>query len=446
MLDWCINNLVIDNPDYIKKVKLGKWIGKTPEKLYLFERVANTLYVPFGCIRDIYSITKGCKWVLDTQNKPTIDVWYNSNIIPYDYQEEAIRAILDRKNGIVVMPCGSGKTQTALEAVARIKKRAIWITHTGDLLKQSMDRAKACFKITDSAIGTITEGKVNIGTHITFATVQTLCKVDLQGLKDIFDVVIVDECHKCVGTPTNMMNFYKCVSALNARYKIGITATPKRADGLDASMFALLGDIISKTDLSRVKSSVVPVKIKFVETGYNPGNLSNAVLRYDGTIDYTGLLKELTESDDRNNAILRTILETFGKINLILSNRIKHLEWFEKKIKEAGYSCVLLSGTDIKGKKRVQVLHELNSAKYKFILATYQLAKEGLDIPNLRNVYLVNPQRDYATVVQSAGRASRKADGKDFGKVYDFVDNFGMLKGMARSRKNHYKKAGYIIE
>ena len=110
------------------------------------------------------------------------------------------------------MPCGSGKTQTALEMVARLGKRTLWLTHTQDLLTQSMNRAKSCFNLPLSEYGTITAGKVNVGNAITFATVQTMCNIDLKQLKDCFDVIIVDECHKCVGTPTNMMMFYKVLN------------------------------------------------------------------------------------------------------------------------------------------------------------------------------------------------------------------------------------------
>lgn len=48
-------------------------------------------------------------------------------------------------------------------------------------------------------------------------------------------------------------------------------------------------------------------------------------------------------------------------------------------------------------------------------------------------------------MTQSAGRVGRKADGKEFGTVIDFVDNFGMYSGWARARKRYYKKLGYEI-
>ena len=129
-----------------------------------------------------------------------------------------------------------------LEIVARIGGRALWLTHTQDLLNQSMTRAKSV--LGNIGQGTITEGKVNCGDGITFATVQTLSKIDLTEHRDYWDVIICDECHHAAGSPTKVTQFYKVLSNLKALYKIGLTATPKRADGLEESMFALLGDII----------------------------------------------------------------------------------------------------------------------------------------------------------------------------------------------------------
>lgn len=48
-------------------------------------------------------------------------------------------------------------------------------------------------------------------------------------------------------------------------------------------------------------------------------------------------------------------------------------------------------------------------------------------------------------MIQSVGRVGRKAEGKPFGTVIDFVDNFGMYKGWTKKRKNIYKKLSYNI-
>ena len=204
MIRWCKRNLIIDNPDFHKKERMGKWTGNTPRYIFLFEKVGADLYIPFGCLQELWSqYGQTCPFYPTFRAIERIN--YNSSINLYPYQERAAQAIFKAKNGVVVMPCGAGKTQTALEAVARIGGRTLWLTHTQDLMNQSMNRAKSCLEIDSKTFGTITGGKVNIGTSLTFATVQTMSKIDLRQYRDTFNVVIVDECmpgDTLIDTPT----------------------------------------------------------------------------------------------------------------------------------------------------------------------------------------------------------------------------------------------------
>ena len=58
---------------------------------------------------------------------------------------------------------------------------------------------------------------------------------------------------------------------------------------------------------------------------------------------------------------------------------------------------------------------------------------------------ILSQQNKSVTIMQAAGRVGRKADGKEFGTVIDFVDDFGMYYGWARQRQKTYKKLGYEI-
>lgn len=55
-------------------------------------------------------------------------------------------------------------------------------------------------------------------------------------------------------------------------------------------------------------------------------------------------------------------------------------------------------------------------------------------------VKILTQQNKSVTVVQSVGRVGRKADGKEYGTVVDFVDDFGMYRGWAKKRKGYYRK------
>lgn len=190
ILQYCKKELEINNPQYIQNQYLGFSTYKIPKKLCWYEKRGNDIIVPFGCLRKIYSLhpyKNDYKMLIPSPQR----IAYKSNIKLYDYQEEAKNKALKAKNGVIVMAAGSGKTQTALQLIAELGVKTLWLTHTMDLLNQSYTRAKDNFE--DIKISKIANGKINIAENITFATVQTLSKVDLSQYKNEFDCVIVDE-------------------------------------------------------------------------------------------------------------------------------------------------------------------------------------------------------------------------------------------------------------
>lgn len=435
--DWARKNLVLNNPDFYKKLKMGKWTGNTPENIYLYERMGDDLWLPFGCMESFLKQFPDC--LIKVNIQPIRRVSYRCQMQLYHYQEKALEAALKKKNGVLVMPCGAGKTQTGLAYVSAIGGRTLWLTHTQDLLNQSMKRALSVFGLAKSEYGTITAGKVNCGSAITFATVQTLSKIDLSQYRDYWDVVVVDECQHCAGSPTKVTQFYKVISRLSARYKLGLTATPKRADGLEQSMFALLGGIVHETTRTEVADTTCPVQIKMIDTGYVPDY--DVILMGDGTIDYAALVSNLIEDQKRFDRVLDVINRLQGP-TMVLANRVDYIDRLSKQYTGRAVCLSTLGQSKAAKAQRKEVLRELNEGIIDAVFATYQLAKEGLDVPNLRHVVFATPEKDETTVVQSVGRVARKSPGKEFGQVIDFVDDFGMYRGWAKKRQGYYKKIG----
>lgn len=434
--DYCKNNLVIYNPDYAKKERMGLWLGNTPKTFALYEELGDDLVLPFGCLWMLRDMQGAC---FEGHICALRRFNYKADISLYGYQKIAVEAAYARKNGVIVMPCGSGKTQTGLALINKIGGRTLWLTHTQDLLNQSMNRAKTLFGCRDG-YGTITGGKVNIGDGITFATVQTMAKIDLQQYKDMWDVIIVDECHKAVGSPTRMMQFYTVLSNLSCRYKYGLTATPKRADGLERSMFALLGDVFYEVTRETVADTTCSIIVRRVETGYVPDY--DKILLGDGTINYASLVDDLTKNKERLKKV-KEILDRLptGESIMVLGSRVDYLKTLCDMYSGKSICLSGMGASKAAKAERKQALMDLNSGKIDCLFATYKLAKEGLDVPNLRYLILATPEKDETTIIQSVGRVGRKAAGKDYGTVIDLVDsNFGMYKGWAKKRNGFYKK------
>ena len=420
------------------------WVGKTPEWLYLYEVHGDKLVLPFGVLRNILPMVDIDGAKMDFPVAEYVD--YGCEIPLYDYQQEAVEEMYWKQYGILQSAAGSGKTQMGIALIARWGRRALWLTHTADLLRQSKQRAEQYMD--SSLLGTITEGKVNLGKGITFATVQTMCNLDLAQYKDYWDVIIVDECHRVAGTPTAVSQFSKVLNSLAARHKYGLSATVHRSDGLIQSTFALLGEVVYTVPTEAVADKIMQVGINPVPTGIG---LSRACLNTDGTLNYAKLIGYLCDNAARNNTIYNCIATECDKPSLILSDRLGHLETLMSMLPaEMRKDAVMVSGkmTTKKGKaEREQAIADMRSGAKKYLFATYSLAKEGLDIPCLERLYMATPQKDFAVITQAIGRIARTSSGKADPICYDFVDDIQYLVKAYKKRCTTYRKNGaYFVE
>ena len=353
--------------------------------------------------------------------------------------------MIEAKYGILKATTGSGKTQMGIALIKAIRRRALWLCHTADLLNQSRDRALQY--INPDLIGTITEGKVNVGVGVTFATVQTMANLDLEHFRDYWDVVIVDECHRVSSSAITFTRYERVLNHLAARHKYGLTATPERSDGLIKATFALIGGVAYEVPESSVADKVMGVKVRTVETDTD---ITDDCLNPDGTINYVKLIEHLTTDTERNKEIARCIMREKGHRCLILSERLNQLELIRAMLPyEMQEESVFVNGK-MQSKKakaeREQAIEDMRTGKKKYLFASYSLAREGLDIPRLDRLFLASPCKYSGIVIQAVGRVRRTFKGKETPIVYDFVDtNIGYCERAYKERKRSYRKVGAEI-
>ena len=341
-----------------------------------------------------------------------------------------------------------GKTELALECVNRLQQKSLFITHTTDLVKQAKERADTKMTCKTSLI---TEGKIDTSGDIVFSTIQTLIKFIERGeiSQDEFGMIIIDECHRVAVNPSTLQMFRTCVEYFAARYRLGLTATLHRADGLQDCITKIIGDVIYEIKKSNndyvciyedkellrfpIDSFQVPAKITVIETDYDI--YDKDVFSSDGgTIVYARMISDLSMDKDRNDLILKTLRGITGS-TIVLSDRVEQLK----------YLCSMVeNGVQIDGgtpkKQREQALKDVRNGKYKFLFASYSLAKEGLDVTVLSNLVMASPVRDFAIVTQAIGRIQRPCENKSVANVYDFVDGVGMLYKFFCDRRKVYVK------
>ena len=332
----------------------------------MYSENENDLTIPIGLfskIKSKFDLSIYKKQIQLSDDKKFI---FENNINLYDYQQVAVYEMIKKGYGILLAPTGSGKTQMGIALACKLGYKTLWITHTKDLLKQSFDRASQY--IDDKCLGTITEGKIDIKEGITFATIQTLSKLDLQSLKYEFNTVIVDECHRLAGTPTKLKQFSKVVNSIASRHKYRLTATLHRSDKLEQTTIAYLGNIAYEVKREFVKDKIINPKIFKIDTGIE---LTDDCLSTDGTIDNNKLLTYLSQNIDRNLIISKYILNNKNNYNLILSHRIEQLENIYKILPDVEKEKAVLISSKVNKKAREKAIEDMKQSLKHYMFALH---------------------------------------------------------------------------
>lgn len=452
ILKYCKNELTFSNPDYIKKKRMGFWVGKTPKELKLYDVYNGDLYLPLGCFDDIWKLHPVREDYSDYSVSQPRNI--QSNIKLREYQEPCSKALKKYVNGLFVLPAGTGKTQIGLECAAELKQHTLWLTHTKELLEQARERCKNNLTCTTSVIAS---GKCKTEGDLVFATVQTLVnKIDKGEIKqDEFGLIIVDEVHHLASNCESVMMFEKCVNFFSARYKLGLTATLHRADGLEKTTTKILGNVLyelRKNDtkdkfigyyegkpILEVPASVfqLPAKIHFINTNYSV--LDKDVYDLSDRIVFSKLITDIANDYERNKQIL-SLITSLNAPTIVISERVDQLHYLSGKTPNS----VCIDGKTNKS-VREQAMKDMRDGKYNVLFASYSLVAEGVDIPRLKNLVMATPVKDERLVIQSVGRCQRPDGKKEYADVYDFVDDVSILDRFLRKRKKVYKEEGWEI-
>src|SRR5262249_41567937 len=145
-----------------------------------------------------------------------------------------------KSRGVVVLPTGAGKTFVATLAIAATKRSTVVVVPTIDLLNQWYDVLAAAF---GGAIG-IVGGGYHEPDDITVTTYDS-AYLHMERLGNRFGLAIFDECHH-VPSPSYSLAARMCISP----YRLGLTATPERADGRGAD--DVIGPIVYRKEIDEL--------------------------------------------------------------------------------------------------------------------------------------------------------------------------------------------------
>ena len=242
-----------------------------------------------------------------------------------------------------------------------------------------------------------------------------------------FGFTIIDECHHIAAEV-----FSKSLPKINSYYSLGLSATPKRNDGLSHVFYSYLGPMvytINKRDDRKVDVRVInfyDVNNKF----YN----KEEITAY-GKICVPKMITNIANNINRNILIIcltKKLIKNGNQV-LILSDRRDHLKLLFSLISK--FTSV---GYYVGGMKQKDL--DLSESK-NVILGTYPMSSEGLDIPSLDSIIFTTPK---SNIEQSIGRITRKQH-ENMPIAYDIVDNFSVFSRQYIKRERIYKRLNYDI-
>lgn len=347
----------------------------------------------------------------------------NSNysiIKPNKMQKEALKnlqklRLLRETKGLIISATGTGKTYlAALDVKNYNPKRFLFVAHREQILKKSLDSFhKVLGGDKKTNYGILSGNTKNTDAKYLFATVQTLSKAENlnQFKRDEFDYILIDEAHH-VGSKI----YGKLLDYFTPDFLLGMTATPERSD--DKNIYELF-------DYN------VPYEIRLQEA------LEEEMLvpfHYIGVSDYTYNGEVIDDNTDLKYLVseerVKYVVEQSkyygydGDVlhGLVFVSRKEEADEIAKLLTKNGYPSQMLSGEDSQ-EQREQAIEKLKNGELTY-LVTVDIFNEGIDIPFINQVIMMRKTESVIVFVQQLGRGLRKAQGKEYLTVIDFIGNY----------------------
>lgn len=437
LLARCKRLAIVSNPEFHRRQALRLSVAGTPRLVRCFEEDGPWLSLPRGCEDDLEVLAKELGISLEWEDKTCIGEVFAAEFVGdlRPGQQEAVDAMAACRLGVLSAPPGSGKTVMASSLIARHGRNTLVLVHRQPLVDQWKQRLSSFLGIEPKAIGVVGGGKDRRNGGLDVAMVQSLVRDD-QVVDWIagYGQVIVDECHHIPAASVE-----KVLKEVKARYVYGLTATPRRKDGLQKILHFQCGPIrhrINETNASAELEKILEIH----ETGVAPPEQEGAggIQAQFGTLAaHAGRTRQIA---DDVALMVRT-----GLHPLVLTERVEHLEALELALKDhVEHLVVLKGGGSAKTRKaRLDLLATLPPDAGWVILATGRYIGEGFDESRLDTLVLAMPMSWKGTLIQYAGRILREHEGKRQVRIVDYADEGRLLRSMLRKRQTAWRAMGF---
>ena len=332
---------------------------------------------------------------------------------------------------MLISATGTGKTYASAFAMRELGyKRVLFLVHRGQLARQTRKSYQKIFG-KNISMGLVGAGYAEYDANYVFATVQTLNRDDhlTKYQPNDFDCIILDEAHhSSAATYQKVMNYFK------PKLWLGMTATPDKRD-----------DDMEGRNIYEIFHYQIAYEIRLQQAmeenmlcPFNYFGISDI-----STVDDKQLKsRKMTEgdfnqltSDERVRHIIEQA-EYYGYSGdrvkgLIFCSRLDESEELSQKFNAAGYRTIALNGSASEEERmnaferlamdEADATEGMQPLDYIF---SVEILNEGVDIVEVNQVIMLRPTESPIVFIQQLGRGLRKAEGKEYVVILDFIGNY----------------------
>ena len=449
----------ISNPVFYKNQAIGTSNYDTARWIYLGkDHLSGYIQIPRGLQDELWENIKQAdidyEMEDERQQGRKINVDFKGELRPE--QDKALKELIKYDNGILHAATAFGKTVVSSAIIAQKKINTLIILESSALIEQWKEALEKFLNINEglptyetktgrvrkrkSLIGTLQGAHDSMTGIIDIAMAGSLCKKGkYHKMMNEYGLVLIDECHHSASeTIANVLKEVK------AKYVYGVTATPKRGDGLEKINYMLIGPIrYSYTTKEKAKEQGIQhlVYPRFTRTVPPRGVITDKM--------HPNEAYEIIHNNDvRDEQIIEDVKNCVaaGRTPVVLSRYKDHSEKFYERLKNYADHVFLMTGNNSKKEHRkiLEQMHQVDKNESLILIATGSLVGEGFDFPRLDTLFMATPVSFRGVVEQYAGRLNRDYAGKENVIIYDYVDNhIPMFNNMYMKRLKAYKQIGY---
>ena len=375
---------------------------------------------------------------------------------PFPHQSEAVETWWKSNGrGMVVLPTGTGKTFMAILAIQKAGRPTLVVTPTIDLMNQWFDELTTAF---DVPVGMMGGGSYDLQPLLVTTYDSAYIYLDRWGSR--YGLLIFDECHHLPG-PTYAMSAIGSI----APYRLGLTATPERADGLETLLPELIGPIVYRREIKELAGEFLAefrTVRRYVELGADEMRryckaretyrsfVEDRGISMGGVAGWQRFLRETWRSAEGRAAFL-----AYREQKQLSMAAAAKLELLEKLLDEHRRDRMLIFTYDnatvyqiarrflvpaithqTKAKERRLILQRFHSGEYP-VVVTSQVLNEGVDVPSANVGIVLSGTGSVREHVQRLGRLLRK-QGEKQALLYEVITRDTAEEFTSDRRRQHH--------